>query len=377
LNIQITSLDIFFIFDGGKMVDKEYRGGFTPSPKGVESHTAEILECIMLDEGAVGGTTQYQETDFSPGLGSSTTHGILVTERVDDMINQKKTDELWTGLRQNPERYIDTEKFAESAFIAGGGLTLLFGEDNVLWHKIEKFYETNEVAIIAGVPFTKTELELLGDFARFIGAKALLCMDERLETSGCSNQEEIPYVHNSCGAINATAATFAAFGVNVEEINELLRVKRKEEQGGAEQGPDLPVYADMHHHEVTKILVYLVGGKSISEQKKVELKQNQGLPFQVSLSIEKIQQFADKYDVDRKTLIKALVKFGAGIALEIAKGPHNALHEIAAEATSIEVDDRPSADGVQLNPEVVDEIMAELEQVTQNVHRFSQERVAA
>jgi len=323
----------------------------------------------------------FSPNDFSAGAEERHPHGITI-ERKKDMHDQLVTDKLWAGIRQNPGQYIDTEKFADSSFMAGGGLALLFVEDangksNLLREKIKKYYETNETAEIAGVPFTQKELELLGNYAHFIGAKASLCMDERLKTSGCGDEEDIPYVHESCGAINAVATTFAVQGVTVEEINELLREKRKEEQDGKEQGPDLPIYPDMPLHEVTKILVYLTSGKAISEQVKAELKQNQGLPFQISLSVEKIQQFVDKYGANRKDLIKALVKFGPGIALEIAKGHHNALHEIAAEATSIEVDDTPGADGAQFDSETVYEIMEELGKVTTNIHLFSEEKVVA
>ena len=367
---------------GGKMSSEEIdrHTGFLPNPKDVDP---SFVMALGLSLSAAGVADKHIGRDhienYFGGRHYSGLDYINFEEEGEYMQDPQRTEELWRRVRLNPEQHIDTKKFADSSFMAGGGLALLFVEDangksNPLREKIKKYYKTNETAKIAGVPFTQNELELLGNYARFIGAKASLCMDERLETIGYDDQEAMPYVHKACGAIDAVATTFA---VSVEEINELLREKRKAEQGGKEQGPDLPVYPDMPVHEVTKILVYLTSGRAISEKVKEELKQNQGLPFQISLSVEKIQQFVDKYGANRKDLIKALVKFGPGIALEIAKGHHNALHEIAAEATSIEVDDTPGADGAQFDSETVYEIMEELGKVTTNIHLFSEEKVVA
>ena len=82
---------------------------------------------------------------------------------------------LWEQIAQNPDEWLQDMQ-GELAYVAGGGLPLVFGdslseevEPSEIWEAIKAAAaEKQDTVEIAGIFFTLKELSLMGDFYRFI-----------------------------------------------------------------------------------------------------------------------------------------------------------------------------------------------------------------
>lgn len=243
----------------------------------------------------------------------------------------------WESIVAQPDEYLTT--FAGLNFAAGGGLPLQFGKtESFIWQSLEKAMDQDEMIEIAGIRFSKAELELMGKFYRWQSKHSgvrLHCIDERLKESPEHHDHE---VHDACGAC---AAARAAAGVEDDFENVLL----------TELGQDSkePIYEDMPNHDSLVIYADLLGrGRAVSAAKRAELKAKHALAFNVTLPVEAIAQFAVETEANLPLLIAALSKWNVQIARNIIGGHHNESHQHAVE-TRLVVDQRD----VSASPELM------------------------
>lgn len=103
-----------------------------------------------------------------------------------ELAAQKETVyKSWSEIAENAGEYLQ-DLSGEIAFVAGGALPTRFGiEDSEIWQAISAKIEESdgELVTIAGIDFTRQDLESMGKFYRFLGEKGhkLHCIDERLE----------------------------------------------------------------------------------------------------------------------------------------------------------------------------------------------------
>ncbi len=258
----------------------------------------------------------------------------------------KQVYEQWDVIAKKPGEWLQ-DMTGEIAFTAGGGLTTLFGkEDSQIWKDIQKASSNGEISI-AGITFSIAGLQLMGDFYRFLRGSldGLQCIDERLQDSSDSKGKE---VHEHCGACGAVHGA----------IQQVTGIHDMEDQALRELGQvslgKQEIYKEMPNHKSLTILVDLHGDDAvIDEKKRRQLMAVNALPFQVSLPVEKIQEFIakprrgsnnglDRVEID--LLLTTLVNWNVRIARNIIGGNHNDLHA-RADQTLIVIDTRNVAQG--------------------------------
>lgn len=258
--------------------------------------------------------------------------------------------EKWHEIAQHPaETLVDWSGTA--AFTAGGPLPAIFGsEQSHVWQLMSKALAQNgEVMTIAGVEFSRRELELIGQFYRFLREDhKLLCIDERLEIS---DEEQPLEVHESCGACAATGAALKSLlGAEVDVEAQLA--------GEISQEDLQAIYPDMPLHTSLVVLVDLHADDVVaSAEKRAELKRIGALPFTVSLPVGQIEAFLTDHahQQDRQALIATLIKWNVNIARNIIGGHHNTLHNEAEHALFV-VDLRNLATDSLLAQELLQQI---------------------
>lgn len=231
----------------------------------------------------------------------------------------------WQQLAQHPERLQTPAN--RLVFAAGGGLPLIFGkQDSAIYQRISAQAEANNnQVVIAGETFSKQELEALGEYYRFLRKQGLIlhCIDERLagDHEGC--------VHDECGACAAVEASIGLRGASVEDM--LLAELQQQDLGKQ------AIHEGMSSHDSSVILIDLTGQVAVTDAELVrELKNHSSLPFQVSLSVQKIEQFLQQRPlVEQDLLLQALVKWNVQIARNIVGGHHNLQQPIAERTTLV------------------------------------------
>lgn len=227
--------------------------------------------------------------------------------------------QVWDDIAQNPDYLTDLSE-QQVVFCAGGALTLHFGDaESPIWQGMLETMEDDTV-IVAGVEFTRKELEAVGSFYRWMHAEpnnfSFHCIDERLEGDEDHLHDE---VHVGCGAC---AAVGAATGLeNVEDM--LLELSG--------DGVKQDIYADMPDHVSMVVLVDLHGADVVLGEKRQELKDKKALPFNVSIPLAKVGEYVVATDKPYQELVYGLVKWSAKIAQNIIKGGHNELQPLAKD----------------------------------------------
>lgn len=207
----------------------------------------------------------------------------------------------------------------------------MFGTDNELWKKMLASMKDDHLTI-AGVDFSKTELEVLGNFYRYIRGENIIlhCIDERcvddLDNAGSQ-------VHEHCGACAAVGSAINTVLNEVVDVEDLLQA---ELNPGA---PKQPIHPEMqNHHTSMVILIDLSGADIVNHTSREELRAANALPFNVSLPLEIIQTYIDQLvasDAESSTIVEilvlALTKWNVQIASNIIGGSHNQLKDVASQ----------------------------------------------
>lgn len=246
----------------------------------------------------------------------------------------------WDEIVTSPEKLTDLSE-QKVMFCAGGALTLQFGDpDSPIWQAMVAHMENNAIEV-AGVSFSKQELEMIGDFYRFMHGESngytLHCIDERLEGDEDHLEKE---VHVGCGACAAVGA--ASKLENVEDL--LLELSKAQDSDDLEKQP---IYADMPNHDSMVVLVDLHGSDVVLGEARTDLKDKHALPFNVSINLQKVAEYVVHTDVNHLLLVRALVKWNAKIAQNIIAGHHNDLHEQSQKMLLV-VDTRNSREELNL-----------------------------
>lgn len=229
----------------------------------------------------------------------------------------------WDEMAQYPELLTDLSE-KNVVFAAGGGLPSRFGvEESEIWQALSRNAQEGIVQV-AGINFTLDDLALIGDYYRFLRDEknfALHCIDERLVDDVAHGSTE---VHDKCGACAAIAAAGGIQG-NVEDIL-LAELGQESKQG---------VYDDMPDHESLSILVDFHGADVVLGKKREELKAQKALPFNVSIPLEYVAQWAESRGQQAADLLPILAQWNVQIARNIIGGHHNTLHAEADKAQII------------------------------------------
>jgi hypothetical protein len=284
--------------------------------------------------------TTESEAAMSPGKNSSTVEEatLIQPESSAEFISTpEKVVSVWEKVVQNPDEWLinllENEVDQRIAFVAGGGLPLLFGAENGLWNDIQLSLQ-NETITIAGIDFTAAELASLGRFYRFMNGAgiSLHCIDERCidDTNHAGIQ-----VHEHCGACAAVAAAIEArIGKKIDV--ETFVYEHLPNDGQNEKQPIHPEMQEAHASMV--VLVDLSGADVVKSDARNALRKYDALPFNVSLPLDMIQNYIDLFvmpkeerEVEIEQLITALVKWNVQIACNIIGDHHNELREHAEE----------------------------------------------
>jgi hypothetical protein len=256
-------------------------------------------------------------------------HQDAESERMNMEEVKKQVLQAWEDIVAHPEKLTDLSE-RKVVFVAGGGLPSRFGlpaGESEIWDELSQRAVDGAVEI-AGVKFTLDELTLLGEFYRFLRDTknmSLHCIDERLVDDVAHSSQE---VHDKCGACAAVAAAAGIPG-NIE--GKLKQELHQELTQG--------VYEDMPDHESMTILVDYHGADVVLDKNREDLKEKKALPFNVSLPLHLISEWAETTGKDAQVLIPILTKWGVQIARNIIEGHHNTLHEAATD-TIIVTDQR-------------------------------------
>ncbi len=244
---------------------------------------------------------------------------------------------LWGEVQAQPEAFIASNQ--RLAYVAGGGAVLRFGVDgpaDSAWNKMMSSAVDQQITI-AGVSFSLEELKTMGDFYRWLKqekGKNLHCIDERLDEDPAYEKHEI---HCGCGAC---AAIRAAVG-DPDTVD--YEVKLAQELGQLENGQAKrqPILKEMEsaHASISILVDYSGEGRTVSAGKRSELQTQDALPFNVSLPLEYIREFAQAKGVEAESLISTLARWNVQIARNIIGGAHNVLHDLQAE-TRLIIDSR-------------------------------------
>ena len=259
----------------------------------------------------------------------------------------KKVVSVWEHIVQNPEKWlIDLLKNnldQKIAFVAGGGLPLLFGSDNGLWRKIKQSMSGEEIQIV-GVNFTATELTTLGNYYRFMNTEgiSLHCIDER-----CIDDTDYAdvQVHEHCGACAAVAESILQSSNEIIDVETLVYDYLSNHDQKSKQ-PINPKMLEAHNSMV--ILIDLSGADVVRQEAREAFRIQGALPFNVSLPLDMVQGYIDQlvmneteieHEVAR--LMSTLIKWNVQIACNIIAGHHNSLHGYAPQTLFV-VDERQS-----------------------------------
>lgn len=257
--------------------------------------------------------------------------------------NEEIINKEWDSIVANPDVLTDLSE-QNIVFGAGGGLVKRFGDENSeIWKSLEAKAVDGKTTV-AGIEFTTSELATMGSFYRSLGEKGFNfhCIDERLEgdTNHLHNE-----VHAGCGACAAVGAAAGLENVEDKLLNELDQSVKQE------------IYGDMPNHESLVVLVDLGGADVVLGEKRNELKGKKALPFNASIPLQQVADWASETGGDGAALVDTMVRWNVQIARNIIGGHHNTLHD-SADKTTIVVDARKVGE----NP-LLDSAMTAIENV--------------
>lgn len=264
-----------------------------------------------------------------------------MTERSEKQIVPEvvlKIRKMWEEIRLHPAEWLKDLQ-GNIAFVAGGGLPLVFGNpESGIYKAMLAAMEQNDGKIeIAGVSLDREKIELLGEYYRFLRSQGynLHCIDERLEDD---LGHESHHVHEHCGACAATGDKIQIFLPEEGEVSvEDLLLRELNQQQGKQ-----PIYQEMKpHHDSLTIFIDFAGDDAVvNEEKRVALRNGHALAFQVSLQVDMIKKFVDTHpNVAIEQLAEVLVHWNVQIARNIIGGTHNALSG-SADFTTLILDKR-------------------------------------
>jgi len=227
----------------------------------------------------------------------------------------------WHEVLADPTSYL--KNFAEPAdnrpdgivFVAGGGVAELLGDDeSKTWGKLKAQAEQNDDTVeINGIEFTISELELMGEFYRWL-KQAGHCIDERLDEGHPNAKSK---VHFDCGLAAAASGAVKGTGEQLEdEAIDILRCEVKQ---------PLLDYLTKNHFSLTVLIDTGNGHLAVREDKRQEMHDANALPFNVSLPLDRIANFLQEkqYEERADELMGALYKWNVQMAINIIYG-HNA-----------------------------------------------------
>jgi hypothetical protein len=226
--------------------------------------------------------------------------------------------EQWEKVKADPRAYLEDLSERKILFAAGGGLPRLFGADNPVWDKaLQESAEEVGVLEVAGVDFSLKELEQMGDFYRWLHNKGYYfhCIDERLHDDLANRDKE---VHEHCGACAALTQALN-FDGSIEDV--LLSLLNQGDLGKQPLRPGMEAT-----HDSLSILVDYAGSHVVKEEQRDEFQQKHALPFNVSIPLALIEEWAAEGSADAGSLLETLAKWNVQIARNIISG-HNALNQ--------------------------------------------------
>ncbi len=242
--------------------------------------------------------------------------------------------EWWQSVIEQPDQYIQElgENSHQILFTAGGRVPEVYGMNGTkTWDGlVANANEKNEIEI-AGVTFSLDELAAMGAFYRWASKKGyhFHCIDERL-IKNRDNKSAI--THANCGACAA-----------VEKAARLpfkLEDNLAKDLGIEHAGDKQPIEPALEvTHNALAILIDLHGGgDTLKPEIREEMKLTGILPFNVSIPLNLIKEWASETGNEQKTLISTMVRWSVQIARNII-GSHNTLSN-HAEKTIIITDER-------------------------------------
>jgi len=246
---------------------------------------------------------------------------------------------IWQEIADQPDGWLmDLE--GQLAYVAGGALPLVFGrEESKIWQSLVlEFSKNQKKLVIAGVEFDQIDLELIGEFYRYIKStgklvnrKTFHCIDERLADELGSLDLQ---VHEHCGACQAVHQVVGHSLPEGTTVEDCLLSEVEEKYLGKQK-----IYSGMPEHCSIVILIDFQGVDTFArEDGRVLLRDHGALPFQVSLPVKEIHEFIKSHQLDsdkQDQLLKALVNWNVQIARNIIGGEHNRLRELADQTIMV------------------------------------------
>ena len=277
--------------------------------------------------------TQVEPTEPTPDRLPSNTGSHIGGFKMPKHIDPKHGSEAESRkylehLASHPTEYIG--KYHQTMFSAGGGAVLEFGANQTnpdsLWSRIAGKAGAATYAEIAGVEFKLSDLELMGEFYRWLRDEKSIkfhCIDERLDELESAEAQ----IHCDCGACKAIGK-FLDTDQSIED--ELAGNQAYVPEGSDKQ----PLLTGMHEHASRAIYADLSSlCRAPKADKRHEMKENHALTFNVSIPTELAHEFINaKYQTVAPTksrlLFQTLVDWNVQIARNII-GSHNKLAEMA------------------------------------------------
>ncbi len=233
-----------------------------------------------------------------------------------------RRDNFYAGLVKSPDLLLST---TDSVHIAGGVLPVVFGEkENQLWREIVIAAGEKKSIQFVHQDFSLQELELIGEFARFLQEKGKIptCVDERL---WYANGEYTKLVHCDCGACKGIGQVIGA----KSSVEDMLH---REFAPGSNKRPIQPGMSD---HRSTTIYVDLgKDSRTLNREARLHARFEAGLPFHASFPIELLKAFIvlkrkskeGFSDENQQILIQAWTKFNVGVPRAIIGGHNRDAH---------------------------------------------------
>ncbi len=237
---------------------------------------------------------------------------------------------FWQDVVRNPEKW---HRQTNNTYVAGGEAVIYALADKgwIIWPKLEEVAAANNgTVVVAGVPFTLQELDLLGRYYS-LDPKNKLCIDERLVDG---DEHAHRGIHDSCGLIAALEAT-----TGLSDLEDTLALRH-----GLDPSEKHPLHpgTEGHHISTTIHVSFSQDHHIVHPHHKSHLHAQHALAFHASIPIDSITEF-DGSAAEREMLLHAMVKWNPKIAGNIIGGAHNA-HSHAAHETLIVMDQRGVGD---------------------------------
>lgn len=241
---------------------------------------------------------------------------------------ETRRDDWWGGITRKGITKVfeeDLEQKEGLVNLAGGGLLPLLGDPKSdIWAAMTDIFETDEEIEIAGISFTKAQLELLGDFSRYLRDEkeiSFICIDDRLMPGAEGHDPKNCSIHEGCGAAGAIekaisqSVRFISAGSTVADmaLSELGQVNKQKLVKGMEGA-----------HETSTILVTFDPQALVVKPERFDkFREEKALPMNVTIPLQLIESYIAHRDLlDEKTnhnslreaLLNVLFKWNVDIA---------------------------------------------------------------